>query len=240
MTRPYGLIVTCEHASNAVPDELPLGVSPEVLGSHVAWDPGAREIARSLARVLDAPLYLGQWTRLVADLNRSPDNPEVVPARAFGVDVPANFDLSPEARRARIERYHTPYWSAVRAAVDGLLEIHEVVCHLSVHSFTEVYEGQTREVDFGFLIDPDRVGELGIANELRDHVAGDDLDVRVNEPYDGRADALTTALRSIYPARRYLGIEIELSQRHQPRWAALEARILQAFVRLKGEERRDG
>lgn len=235
MSWRYGLIVTCEHASNAVPEDLPLGVPKEVLGSHVAWDPGAADVAQTLAQALNAPLFLGEWTRLVADLNRSPDNPEVVPTRAFGVDVPGNFDLSSEARRARVERFHAPYWRAVQAEIDRLLETHEVVCHISVHSFTEIYEGRTREVDFGFLIDPDRVGELGLANELRDHIAGVDLDVRVNEPYDGRADALTTALRARYPASRYLGVEIELSQRHQPRWEALRARIVAAFRRLEME-----
>lgn len=239
MSPRYGLIVTCEHASNRVPDDLALGVPETVLESHVAWDPGALEIAQALARFLHAPLHAGEWTRLVADLNRSPDNPEVVPSVAFGVTVPGNFDLSEPDRRLRIERFHTPYWSAVRSSIDELLTRHEVVCHLSVHSFTEVYESKTREVDFGFLIDPDRAGELGIANELRDHIAGDDLDVRVNEPYDGRADALTTALRSRYPASRYLGVELELSQRHRPRWEAMEARILGAFSLLQGAPSRD-
>jgi hypothetical protein len=37
--------------------------------------------------------------------------------------------------------------------------------------------------------------------------------VRRNYPYRGNADGLTTALRRVHGADRYVGIEVELNQR---------------------------
>jgi predicted N-formylglutamate amidohydrolase len=89
------IVVTCEHASHALPSQFAsLGVSEPVLACHVAWDPGAALIARALSARLAAPCELGEYSRLLVDLNRSADNPSVVPAVAFGVPVPDNQNLS--------------------------------------------------------------------------------------------------------------------------------------------------
>ncbi len=232
MTGHHGLIVTCEHASNAVPPDLDLGVDEAVLESHVAWDPGAKEIAERLARALSAPLSCGAWTRLVADLNRSPDNPDVVPARAFGVDVPGNTGLSAADRQRRIRRYHEPYWHQVIETIEPLVAKGAIVCHLSVHSFTPVYQGVRREAELGVLIDPERPGELDIARQLRRTLWNRPLEVRVNEPYDGREDALTTAMRKRFPPDRYLGVELEFNQALQNRFTDIADQIIPLLLQL--------
>lgn len=209
------LIVSAEHASNARPPEFAAsGVPPEVWDTHAAWDPGAREVATHLASRLGAPLFLGRFTRLYVDLNRSPVSPECVPARAFGVDVPLNRGLSPAAIAQRIAEHHRPHWDGVRAAVRQALAAGQGVLHISVHSFVEVYEGRHRPVDLGVLIDPAQVFEKRLADRLHPGLAATGLLVRENEPYDGRADALTTALRQELWGSDYAGIEIEINQRH--------------------------
>src|SRR5688572_23587764 len=96
----FDVIVSCEHASNAIPEELDgLGVPPAALLDHHAWDPGAKEVATHLAEHLGAPAFLGQYSRLVADLNRPQDLPQVVPENSFGLRVPHNEDLSDRERR---------------------------------------------------------------------------------------------------------------------------------------------
>ncbi|MEL6186236.1 MAG: N-formylglutamate amidohydrolase, partial [Myxococcota bacterium] len=117
------LVVTCEHAAHEVPDGLELGIPPEVVTSHVGWDPGAHEVAEAVARRWSVPLLAGRYSRLVADLNRGPNNPEVVPEVAFGVPVPGNRNLGTKGRETRVRDYHTPYWRAARDAVDSALEI---------------------------------------------------------------------------------------------------------------------
>ena len=43
------VVVVCEHASNRMPAGLGgLGLAPELLTSHIAWDPGALGLARAL------------------------------------------------------------------------------------------------------------------------------------------------------------------------------------------------
>jgi predicted N-formylglutamate amidohydrolase len=205
-------IVTCEHATNRIPEGLgDLGLDPAVLDSHVAWDPGAATVATELAQRFGWPLQLGTVTRLVTDLNRSPHTPEAVPVRAFGVEVPGNARLDAEGRATRIERYHRPYWEAAGSAVDRALAAGGTLLHVSVHSFTPVYEGRVRDVDLGVLLDPDHPLEGPLGRRLMEGLARSGLRVRLNEPWDGRGDGLTTALRGSRPTDRYLSVELELS-----------------------------
>ena len=53
-----GAYVLCaDHATSAVPAGLGgLGLPEAVLAGHIAWDPGALDVARDLARRLDAAL----------------------------------------------------------------------------------------------------------------------------------------------------------------------------------------
>jgi predicted N-formylglutamate amidohydrolase len=209
------VIVSCEHASNAIPPELNgLGVPPAALLDHHAWDPGAGEVATHLARELNAPLFLGKWSRLVADLNRPDDLPSVVPASSFGLRVPHNEDLSDEQRRARIETYHRPYWRAVVDEVRRRVEAERRTLHVAMHSFTPEYEGVVRRVSLGVMFDPDYPLEDALGGAMVRRMRELGMVAEVNQPYDGRAAALTTSCRNMFPADRYAGIEIEINQRH--------------------------
>lgn len=231
------IIVTCEHASSSVPPDLDLGVSSEDLHSHAAWDPGALIVARALEAALEAPLFAGQWTRLVADLNRSPDNArEVVPEVAFGVEVPGNR-LSEEARRLRQATYHQPYWDAVESALRGGLSRDGEVVHYCVHSFVETYRGVFRELDLGLLVDPNHEGTMARASELLEELSGSGLTVRLNEPYHGLDDGIIPGMRRILgqPAG-YLGVEIEINQRHLGRMDAVTEAVVKAVRRVELSE----
>src|SRR5688572_9977228 len=150
------IIVSCEHASNALPPELNgLGVPPEALLDHHAWDPGGGEIASYLAEQLSAPVFLGKWSRLVADLNRPEDLPSVIPENSFGLRVPYNERLSDDERRDRLEKYHRPYWRAVAQEIEKRVAADRRTLHLSIHSFTPEYEGVVRAVSIGVMFDPD-------------------------------------------------------------------------------------
>lgn len=209
------IVVTCEHASNAVPGALgkqALGVGGSVLRSHVAWDPGAREIASILAHRLGAAQFMGRQTRLVVDLNRSRGSKGLIPRESFGVKIPGNARLSRKEREARIEKYWQPYRDTVEAAVKRAIERGGECLHLSVHSFVPTLDGEVRTAEVGLLYDPKRAKERKFAERVRDYLEQAIVGTRMNYPYKGTADGFTTHLRRELPKSRYVGIELELNQ----------------------------
>ncbi len=208
------IVFTCEHATHAVPPPLhALGLPTNVLSTHVGWDPGALAVARQLARGLAAPLHVGRWSRLVADLNRSADHPRVIAARVSGRRVPGNTDLDAAGRELRLARYWRPYRHTVERAIAAATPAPGGCLHLSVHSFVERLGGVERTNDLGLLFDPRRPRERAMVVALQTELRRRGFSVRKNFPYFGHTDGFTSALRAQHPRARYLGIEIELNQR---------------------------
>jgi predicted N-formylglutamate amidohydrolase len=157
---------------------------------------------------MDATLISSSVTRLLTDLNRSAHNPKVF--SEFTRPLPR-----PE-RALLLERFHRPHWDRAKAAVSSGIAARGRVLHLGVHSFTPVLDGETRRADVALLYDPARPRERRLAEEWAEALATalPDRVVRRNYPYLGTADGMTTAFRRAYPAIRYLGLEIEVNQRH--------------------------
>ena len=205
--RDVRLVLSCEHASNAVPRayaQLFRGWG-SVLASHRGYDLGALPVARALARALRAPLFATPVTRLLVDVNRTRGH--------FALFSERSRALPELEREGLLARYHAPHWRRVRDAVDSRDGEARVV-HIGVHSFTPVWNGAPREIDVGLLYDPARPAEAAFceawARALR--AAEPSLRVRRNAPYRGVSNCLPTALRRELPAARYLGLELEMSQ----------------------------
>ncbi len=205
-----------------------LGLRADLLRSHHAFDVGALPVARALAKACAAPLHLGEWSRLVADLNRSEAHPRVIARRAGQLAIPGNEGLTPAQRAARLDHYWRPYRARVERDAKALAARGRCL-HLSVHSFTERLGGVERRNDVGLLFDPRRPREREVVGALRAHLVAAGLSVRLNFPYFGHTDGMTTHLRRRLPAARYLGIEIELNQ-CLARTAAGQRRLARAVV----------
>ena len=229
LTRP-DVAVTCEHASRRFPTALgSLGLTAAQRRSHIAWDPGAASVARVLAAAWGRSPLLGGYSRLVADLNRSPSHPGAVPRVAFGVRVPGNASLSRAERARRIARYHAPWRQRALDMIGRVVAVGGGCVHLSVHSFTPMLHGIERRADVGLLYDPRRPRECRLVTSLRDRLIDSGFTVRRNYPYRGTADGFTTWCRRHFPPTRYLGIEIELNQRLAGR-AGVKGRIVEAVT----------
>lgn len=212
--RPEQVVVTCEHASNRIPRAYGgLGLPARVLQTHIAWDRGALEVARAVARRLGCPLHAGRWSRLLIDLNRNPGHRKLAARESFGIVVPGNRDVTPAEMKARLRRYHRPYRDAALADIGRAIAAHGACLHLSIHSFTPVVDGVRRTTDVGLLYDPRRRPEPALAARLAPHFAAHGLRVRMNDPYRGTSDSFTTACHRLYPAARYAALEIETNQR---------------------------
>lgn len=208
MSRIDGVLISCEHGGN----DVPAGYRPlfrgheKLLASHRGWDPGALHTARFLADALGAPLFAATVTRLLVDLNRSPDHPCVFS------DI--TRPLPEEERAAILRRYYAPHRERIAAAVEARVTEGDTVLHLAVHSFTPVLDGQVRRAELGLLYDPARPREARFCAAWKGRLDESDAGwhTRRNYPYRGVSDGLTTALRRRF-GPRYLGIELEINQR---------------------------
>lgn len=202
------VLLTCEHGGNRVPRSYtPLfsdQLAKQALASHRGYDPGALHVARALARRLDVELLAVSTTRLLVEPNRSLSHPRLFSEWSKG--------LGPRERETAIEHHYLPHRQRVVAAVTALGP--PPVRHIAVHSFAPSLSGVERDADIGLLYDPARSRERGLCRRWREILAALDpaLRVRLNYPYRGTSDGLTTALRRQFPASRYLGIELEINQ----------------------------
>ncbi len=111
-----------------------------------------------------------------------------------------------------------------------------VVHIISSRSFTPELDGQLRNADIGLLYDPHRTGEVELCRQWQGclQAKAPHLKVRRNCPCQGKAGGLTSHLRRRYPPAAYVGIEVEINQKHVRMgrsWRALRALIAQALQR---------
>jgi predicted N-formylglutamate amidohydrolase len=205
-----GLVVICEHASNALPlgrrdlgDDL--GLVPETRTSHAAWDIGALGLARGLAARLGADGQIGggavlvhaALSRLAYDLNRAPDHPGAMPVRSEVHDIPGNRGLTPAQRLARVRAIYRPFHATLADVIAGIMAQGVRPVLLAVHSFTPVFLGQRRTVEFGIIHDDDPALSLAVLAAAQ----GCGLDTRLNEPYSAAGDVTHTIRLHAVPCR---------------------------------------
>jgi predicted N-formylglutamate amidohydrolase len=184
-------LLVCEHASNHFPARFgTLGLSEAERQAHIAWDPGALGLARGLAQRLDACLVHATVSRLIYDLNRPPHAPGAMPAKSEVFDVPGNADIDSKARLARTEAVYLPFHTALHGEIARRIALGRPPVIVTIHSFTPVYFGKKRSVEFGIIHDADPAFALNVLDEARRQTT---LDTRLNEPYSA-ADQVTHTL----------------------------------------------
>lgn len=200
-------VLVCEHASLRMPQRLgTLGLSPEALGSHIAWDPGALSVSRLMGRSLDATLVHQRFSRLAYDCNRPPESPGAMPETSEIYPVPGNRSLSQAERAARAAALYFPFRDRVADLVRARMAAGRAPILVTVHSFTPVYFGKQRSVEVGILHDDDsRLADLMLAAAGRSKL----FDTRRNEPY-GPQDGVTHTLQVHGLANGLLNVMIEV------------------------------
>jgi len=202
------LVLSCEHGGNQIPSEYDYLFKQKrnILNTHRGYDIGALVIARSLEKALAVPLLSSEVSRLFVDLNRS--------LRHRNLFSEFMRPLSTEARIAILCHYYHPYRQALEQATSDFIANRRTVTHLSIHSFTPKLGDQVRNNDIGLLYDPARAVEKAFCKQLQTVIQEKSaLVVRLNYPYRGKADGLTRSLRRKFPAKFYMGIEIEINQK---------------------------
>lgn len=185
-------LLVCEHASYHIPKAYgDLGLNADVRHAHIAWDPGALGLARGLAQRLDAALMAAGVSRLVYDLNRPPLAAGAMPVKSEIYDVPGNAEVSPEERLTRTQNYYLPFHTALHSEISRRIALGRPPVIVTIHSFTPIYFGQKRDVEFGVIHDADPSLALQLVAEARARSA---LKTEINQPYSA-ADGVTHMLR---------------------------------------------
>ena len=174
------IVVVCEHASNRVPLRLGnLGLSDKDLETHVAWDPGAASLARKLSDAFDAPFVEARFSRLVYDCNRPPEAPSAMPADTEVCPIPGNANISDAERAARAQEIYEPFHEAVSKTLQRQRSAGRTPILVTVHSFTPVFHGKTRDVEIGLLHGQDNHLVAAMMETIKDA----SYDCRATEPY---------------------------------------------------------
>lgn len=195
VSNPNGLgpvVILCEHASHHIPARYAgLGLSDAVRTSHAAWDPGALAVSRILSDALDAPLVAGKVSRLVYDCNRPPEAPGAMAEKSEIYEIPGNRGLSAAQKAERVEHVYAPFCAAVSEVLDRRAVNAQPTAVVTIHSFTPVYLGVSREVELGILHDSDQ--ELADAMLMQAEKV-QQLNIQRNQPY-GPEDGVTHSLK---------------------------------------------
>lgn len=184
------VVLVCEHASSTIPARWgSLGLDDAARKAHIAWDIGALDLARALSKRLNCCLIHAPVSRLVYDLNRAPNQDGAMPSRSEVFDVPGNATISEAERADRTRAIYVPFHDDLHTEIARRIALGLAPVVVTIHSFTPVWHGKRREVEFGIIHDADD----RLARAILTH-APKDMVTRMNEPYSA-ADGVTHTLR---------------------------------------------
>jgi predicted N-formylglutamate amidohydrolase len=181
-------VFACDHAGRRMPRALgDLGLAPEHLERHIAYDIGIEPVARRLAAAFDAPLVAQTYSRLVIDCNRPIHVPASIPTISEATPIPGNEGISEAEREARIAALFRPYHDSVESVLEARKRQGVPTVLIAMHSFTPVYNGASRPWRLGLLYnrDPRLAGALlRILNDDAAPDIGDKLPYAVDDATD--------------------------------------------------------
>lgn len=214
------IVCVADHASNAVPEGIELGIAARHMDEHMAIDIGVEGVVQRLADSHHFPAHLATLSRLVIDLHREEDHPHLVPETSDGHLIPGN--IGADVKR-RIEQFHRPY----HAALETWLKRLEPDLILSIHSFTPRLKttGEERPWEVSLLFNED---ERAARHAIR-FFEEMGFTVGENEPYAGSELNATMNRHAEAHGRPYCFLEIRqdlISTRaDQARWAGVIADV---------------
>lgn len=194
-----------------------------LLKSHCGWDIGANTIYTSLINSINCKHIKAKWSRLLVDLNRTKSHLKLFSE----ITKP----LSTNRKHEIIDQYYLPYRKQAQEVLLTLLKASSTVIHVSVHTFASSLHGKVRNNDIGLLYNPKRIPEKQFSEIWKKLLLSNDkaLKVRFNYPYLGISDGFTSYFRDHFPENKYIGIELEVNQKHFTNQGKCKSNILKAL-----------
>ena len=89
------ILFVADHASNYIPSSLKnLGLKDNQLNSHIAYDVGVKELCINLSNLLNSNYIIGEYSRLIIDLNRDISDPTLIPEIVDRKIISKNLSLT--------------------------------------------------------------------------------------------------------------------------------------------------
>ena len=231
---PSRWLITCDHASNHVPDWISggdLGLPAADMERHIAYDIGAAGVTQHLATTLNAYAIQSRFSRLVIDPNRGEDDPTLLMRLYDGTIIPANRNADAAEKERRLAALHRPYHAALAELADR--QDNTVIC--AIHSFTpQLRSRPPRPWEVGVLYaDDDRLAKpLMAAFTAEGWCVGD------NEPYVGHLPGDAIDQHALRHGRPNVLIEVRndliADEAGQVLWAGRLAPILDRVLAETG------
>tara|TARA_B100001063_G_C16736572_1_gene542356 strand:- start:878 stop:1660 length:783 start_codon:yes stop_codon:yes gene_type:complete len=182
-------LIICDHASNNIPSNFAnLGLDKEILDTHIAYDIGAKEVSVHLSNILDCPLVMSDFSRLLIDPNRGIDDPTLIMRISDDKIIEGNKKIhnfkEDEFRNNRIKKYYNAYHNKILELINFKIKNKKYPAIISIHSFTPFWKNKKRDIDIGILWDnDDRLPKIFFNYFQKNNR---NLIIGNNKPYSGR------------------------------------------------------
>ena len=182
-------LIICDHASNNIPSNFQnLGLDNKLLSTHIAYDIGAKEVATHLSKILNCPLVMSDFSRLLIDPNRGVDDPTLVMKISDDKIIEGNKNVcnfrESDEKNKRIVNYYNTYHDRVSGLIKQKIDNQKYPAIISIHSFTPIWKNKKRDIDIGILWDNDeRLPDIFFKYFKENRP---DLIIGDNQPYTGR------------------------------------------------------
>ncbi len=223
-----GCLIVCDHASNSLPPAYgSLGLEPDQLARHIAYDIGVAEVTANLSRLMGVPAVLARFSRLLIDPNRGFDDPTLIMQLSDGAIVPGNAGIDAAEIENRKALFYQPYHDAIDVVIDQAIVAGRPPIIVSIHSFTDSWKGRDRPWQVTVLWDRDPRLPVPLLDSLRLEPG---IVVGENVPYSGelKGDCLYRhgTQRGLAHALIELRQDLIREPAGQQEWAERLARIL--------------
>ena len=176
--RKKKILFIADHASNYIPNSLKnLGLKKNQINSHIAYDKGVKELCINLSNLFKSKYIIGEYSRLIIDLNRDILDPTLIPEIVDRKIIEKNLNLSNYDKRKRISEIYNRYHRKIKTTINQ----NNITILISLHSFNPIFKKKKRNIHFGILSNQDRTLSDYIITEMRRRK----FRVGDNEPYEG-------------------------------------------------------
>ena len=125
------ILLIADHASNYIPSSLKnLGLKDNQLNSHIAYDVGIKELCINLSNLLNSNYIIGEYSRLIIDLNRDISDPTLIPEIVDRKIITKNLSLTNYDKKKRISEIYNKYHYKIKTAIK-----HNNIMALTKYSF---------------------------------------------------------------------------------------------------------